>query len=163
MSYPNQHHQSGPNSAPRKSRLTRFVAIALLLLFMPVLVFGATVAATGTVTVSVQEKDGVNLWIPVPALLFDIAVFAAPSFMPEDAMDEVREQVAPFREALGAMASELENIPAGSVLVEVQSDREQVRITKDWRSFEIAVDSDDANIRISVPARLLSRSLDIID
>lgn len=154
--------ESRPTPGPRKSRFKRFVAIALLLLFMPIFVFGATVAATGTVTVSVQEKDGVNLWIPVPALLFDIAVFAAPRLMPEDALEEARHELAPYYDTLSALAHEIEKIPAGAVLVEVQDGDEHVRIAKEWRSFEITVDSNDADIRVSVPARLLSRGLDIL-
>lgn len=144
-----------------KRRITRYVAIALLVLFMPIFVFGATVAATGTVTVSVQEKGGTHLWIPVPALLFDLAVFAAPRFMPEQDMENARRELAPYRDSLEMMAEELEGIPAGSVLVSVESDHETVKITKDWRSFNIEVQSPDADVRVSVPARLLSRSLDI--
>lgn len=150
-----------PQSRPRKSRFKRFVAIALLLLFTPIFVFGATVAATGTVTVSVQEKDGVNLWIPVPALLFDLAVFAAPRLMPEDALAEARRELAPYHETLSALAAEIEKIPSGSVLVEVKGGDEHVRISKEWRSFDIVVDSEDADVRVSIPARLLSRSLDL--
>lgn len=154
---------SQPSPRRRKSRFTRFVTIALLLFLMPIFVFGATVAATGTVTVSVEEKGGTNLWIPVPALLFDLAIFAAPSFIPEDALREARSEVAPFHEALSTMAHELESIPAGSVLVEVQGGNdEEVKITKTWRSFEITVHSDDANVRVVLPARLLGRSLDLV-
>ncbi len=152
-----------PNqNRPKRSRPARFIAIALLVLFMPIFVFGATVAATGTVTVSVQEKGGVDLWIPVPALLFDLAIFAAPRLMPEDELAEVRRELAPYHDTLEALASELESIPAGSVLVEVESAREQVKITKDWRSFDIVVHSDDADVRVSIPARLLSRGLDLM-
>ena len=147
---------------PRKSRFKRFVAICLLLLFMPVFVFGATVAATGTVTVRVQEANGVDLWIPMPALLFDLAVFAAPRLMPEHELDQVRREIAPYHDALVTMAEEIESIPAGTVLVEVHDGDEHVRIEKNWRSFEIVVDSPDADVRVSLPARLLSRSLDIL-
>ena len=81
--------QAAPAQPRRKSRFARFVTFALLLLFMPIFAFGATVAATGTITVSVQEAgpDGVNLWIPVPALMADLAIFAAPMIMPDDALE----------------------------------------------------------------------------
>lgn len=154
------HPEQSPR--PRKSRFKRFVAIALLLLFTPIFVFGATVAATGTVTVSVQEKGGTDLWIPVPALLFDLAVFAVPHIVPEDELADARREIAPYLDTLTALAHEIESIPAGAVLVEVQDGNEHVRITKEWRSFEILVDSDDADVRVSVPARLLSRGLDIM-
>ena len=151
--------------APRPARrpFTRYVAIALLVFLMPIFAFGTAVAATGTVTVRVHERgaDGVNLYIPVPALLLDLAVFAAPRLMPEDALAEARAEIAPFREGLEALAEELENCPDG-VLVEVQTPTEHVRVVKSWRSFEIEVDSDDADVRVSVPARLASRLLDVL-
>ncbi|MEM8929599.1 MAG: hypothetical protein AAGE94_00395 [Acidobacteriota bacterium] len=157
------HAPHAPASAPpKRGRFARFVAIALLFLCMPIFVFGATVAATGTVTVSVHEKaDGMNLWIPVPALLFDAAVFAAPMIIPDDALADVRREIEPYRETLETLADDIESIPAGSVLVEVQDGRDHVLITKTWRNFEISVQSDDADIQVSVPARLLSRSLDL--
>ena len=158
-------HPTQPNARParRRSLFTRFVAIALLCLFTPIFVFGATVAATGTVTVRVQDSgpDGVNLWIPVPAILLDVALFAAPSLIPMDELDEVRREAAPFLPGLRSLAHDLESIPAGSVLVQVQDRGETVMITKEWRSFEIKVDTHDTKVEVSVPARLLSRSLSI--
>ena len=152
-----------PRKPPRRSRLSRLVAIALLFLFMPIFVFGATVAATGTVTVRVAEHgpDGVNLWIPVPALLVDVAVMAVPLVMPDDALADARRELAPYRHQIRALAEALEEVPSGSVLVDVRDGNEHVRITKDWRNFEVTVESPDTDVQVSVPARLLSRSLDI--
>ena len=159
---PAAHAPHAPLQPPSQSRFARFVVIALLALCMPIFVFGATVAATGTVTVSVHESNGTNLWIPVPALLFDAAVFAVPMVVPDDALAEMRREIAPYRETLESLAHDIESIPAGSVLVEVHDRNEHVLITKTWRNFEIRVQSDDADIRVSVPARLLSRSLDVL-
>ncbi len=147
----------------RRRPFTRYVAFALLVFLMPIFAFATAVAATGTVTVRVQEPgvDGTNLYLPVPAMLIDLAVFAAPRLMPGDALAEARAEIAPFREGLEALAEELERCPNG-VLVEVKSPTEHVRITKNWRSFEVEVDSDDADVRVSVPARLASRLLDIL-
>lgn len=153
-------HQDRPN---RPRPFTRYVAFALLIFLMPVFAFGAAVAATGTVTVSVHESgpDGVRLYIPVPALLLDLAIFAAPRLMPEEALAEAREELAPFREGLATLADEIERCPSG-VLVDVKTPDEHIRVTKGWRSFEIAVDSDDTDVRVSVPARLASRLLDAV-
>lgn len=163
---PNRFRPSTPTPpARRPGRLfARFVAIALLCCFMPIFVFGATVAATGTVTVRVHEggPDGLDLWIPVPALLLDAAVFAAPALIPEGELEEVRRETAPYLGMLRSLAHDLESIPAGSVLVHVDSPEEQVLITKEWRSFEITVDSGDTQVHVSIPARLLSRSLDFL-
>jgi hypothetical protein len=140
----------------------RALAIATILLVTPIFVLGATVAATGVVSVKVHENsaDGANLYIPVPALLFDLAVLAAPVVIPERELADIRREIAPFRQGLKAFAEELENMPSG-VLVEVQNGDEQVKITKEWRTLRIEVQSDDADVSISVPVRFLSRSLDI--
>ncbi len=146
-----------------RTPLRRYVAFALLVFLMPIFAFGAAVAATGTVTVRVHERgdDGVRLYIPVPALLIDLAVFAAPHLMPDDALAEVRAEIEPFRDGLEAVAEELEACPQG-VLVDVRTPDEHVRVTRSWRSFEVEVDSEDADVRVSVPARLVSRMLDVI-
>ena len=146
-----------------KSRFTRFVAISLIVLVTPIFALGATVAATGTVTVQVHERgpDGVRLYIPLPALLIDAAVALAPLVIPEQELAAARREIAPYRDGLEALAAELEGMPSG-VLADVRSGGERVRITKTWRSFEIDVESDDADVHVAVPARLLSRALDVL-
>ncbi len=148
-------------AAPRRSRLSRFLTVALVLLLAPIFAFGATVAVTGIVSVEVHEADGVNLYIPVPAFLVDLAVMIAPLAMPDGALDEARAEVAPYREALEMLADELENCPSG-VLVDVRSDSEHVQVTKTWRTFEVEVLSPDTNVRVKAPARLMGRALDLL-
>ncbi len=152
-----------PRPRPGSRPFTRFVAITLIVLLTPVFTLAATVAATGTVTVRVHERgpDGVRLTIPLPALLFDAALGLAPLVIPEDELAEMRRQIAPYREGLEALAAELEKMPAG-VLADIHSDGEHVRITKTWRSFEIDVESDDADVHVAMPARFLSRVLDVL-
>lgn len=146
---------------PRRP-IVRYVAVALLILFMPFFVLGATIAATGTIMVEVHEhQDGVDLFVPVPALLVDLAVMAAPHVIPADELDDLRREIAPWRETIESLAVELENCP-DTVLVEVKSRDENVRITKKNRSFYIHVDSPDADVNVKIPARLLSRALDVL-
>ncbi len=142
---------------------TRYVAIALLVLLMPVFAFAAAVAATGTVTVSVHDRgdDGVRLYLPVPALLVDLVVFAAPRLVPDDALAEARREIEPFRDGLEVLAEEVERCPQG-VLVDVRTADEHIRVVKGWRSFEVTVDSEDVDVRVSVPARLAGRVLDVL-
>lgn len=146
---------------PAESKFGRYLTIVLVVLLTPVFVFGATIAATGMVTVEVHEPNGANVYIPVPALLLDLAFFVAPLAAPEDALDEARAHIAPYREAVEALAEELENCPSG-VIVEVKNSREHVLVTKTWRNFEVEVDSPDAQVRVQIPARLLSSALDIL-
>ena len=141
----------------------RWTAIALVCLMSPFFALAAAVAVTGTVTVEVDEKsaDGTHLYIPVPALAFDLALLAAPWIIPDDALAEVRREIGPYRQGLQEMAEGLESMPSG-VLVEVHSDGEHVRITKQGRNFHIRVQSEDSDVSIAVPARLLSSSLKVI-
>lgn len=145
------------------SRFSRYLAIALAIFFLPIFVFATTVAATGVVTVEVHEhgENGVDLYIPFPALFFDVAVWLAPKVISAEELADARQQVAPYRDGLEALAAELESCPPG-VLVEVESPGEHVRIVKSWRSFDIDVKSADADVSVSVPARFLGRALDLV-
>ncbi len=151
-----------PQNTHRRPYL-RWTAIALICLMSPFFALAAAVAVTGTVTVEVDEKsaDGTHLYIPVPALVFDLALLAAPLIIPDEALAEVRREIAPYRQGLRQMADSLESMPSG-VLVEVLSDGEQVRISKQGRTFHIRVQSEDTDVSIAVPARLLGSSLDVI-
>ena len=159
MTQPQPSHQ---RTSPKRRPYFRYLTIALLICCLPFFALGATIAATGTVMVDIEEAgpDGVSLWIPVPVLLFDLAVFAAPMLMPEDALDEARAEIEPFLPALQEFAETLEDCPNGT-LVEVEGKTEHVRIGKEGRRLTIRVDSPDADINISVPVRILGRSLDL--
>lgn len=145
----------------QRRTFSRFVTIALILFFAPIFVFGATIALTGMVTVDVRTADGPNVYVPVPALLFDIAVFLAPLVVPDDALADARREVEPYRESLELIADELRECPSGT-LVEVKGRDEYVKVTKSWRSFEVKVDTEDADVNVKVPARLMSRALDVL-
>lgn len=146
----------------QRSRLSRYLTIALILFFTPIFVFGATIALTGFVTVEVHDKnEGVNLYIPFPAIFFDLAVLVAPMVVPDDALADARREIAPYQEAIESLVEELEDIPSG-VLVEVESPDAHVQVSKSWRSFKVDVQSDDADVKVKVPARLMSRALDVL-
>ena len=143
-----------------RSRLSRYLLIALLVFLTPIFVFGATIAVTGFVTVEVYEENGTNLFIPVPAILFDLAIFAVPMVVPEDAMEDARREIAPYQDALIEIADELKDCPSG-VIVDVKSDGEHFQLTKTWRSYKIDVDTEDTEVHVKMPARLMSRALDV--
>ena len=152
-----------PRPRPKTGRFTRFVAITLIVLLVPFFALGTAIAATGTVTVRVHERGpgGTRLYVPVPALLIDAAVALAPVVIPDEELAEMRREIAPYREGLEILAAELEDMPSG-LLADIYSDGEHVRITKSWRSFHVEVDSDDAESRVAIPARLLSRALGVL-
>ena len=146
----------------RRSRLSRYLTIALILFFTPIFVFGATIALTGFVTVEVHDRnEGVNLYIPFPAILIDLALFAAPMVVPDDALDDARREIAPYQDAIESFVEELEDIPSG-VLVEFESDEEHVQVSKSWGSFKVDVQSPDTDVKVKVPARLMSKALDVL-
>ncbi len=143
-----------------RSRLSRYLTIALIIFLTPIFVFGATIAVTGFVTVEVYEEDGVNLFIPVPAVLFDLAIFAAPMVIPDEELEDARREIAPYRDALETIADELKDCPSG-VIVDYKGDGEHFQLTKSWRSYQIDVDTDDTEVHVKMPARLMSRALDV--
>lgn len=157
---------TAPPSRPPKprSRWPRYVAIALAILMMPFVVVATTIAATGTVTVRVQDHspDGMNLIVPVPALLFDVVAFVAPRVIPDEALDEVRRELGPWKGALLETAEALEDCPSG-ILVEVDSGEEHVTVEKRGNRYRIAVDSPDVDVRVTIPDRLMRRTLQALD
>ena len=153
--------QPMPAPAPRKiRRLNRFVAFALLCCITPIFVFGATVAATGTVQVAVHERgpEGTRLWIPVPAIFFDAALFAIPRVMPPEELAEARAEVEPYLPALRQLAAALDDLP-NATFVSVESPGEHVRIRKSFGSFHIEVHDAETDVSVQVPARLFSSAL----
>lgn len=146
---------------PRK-RLNRILAFLLICTFTPIFVFGATVAATGTITVRVKEHtpDGVNLWIPVPAILVDATLFAVPRLMPEDGLAEARAEIAPMLPALQQIADEIDRLP-NAVFVAVDSPTETVRVGKSWGKLYVDVRSEDADVYVEAPARLIGSAFAI--
>lgn len=154
-----------PAPRPRR-RMNRFVAFALLCCFTPIFVFGATatvtVAATGIVEVRVEERgpDGANVWIPVPAILFDLALFAAPRMMPPAELADAREEIAPFLPALRQLADAIEAMP-NATLVEVESPTEHVKISKRFGSFHVEVHDEETDVSVRLPARLFGSALGI--
>jgi hypothetical protein len=120
----------------------------------------AAVIHSGVMAVSVDDRsdDGVSLYLPVPAALVELGVGLAPLLMPEEAWREMRRELGPVVPGLLTAARALEDCP-DAVLVEVVSDRERVRVEKDGRLLRIEVHSEDADVRVSVPASAITRVL----
>ncbi len=149
--------------AKKRSLLLRLFVIAVVLMVMPFFVLAATIAVTGTVTVKVAEHgpDGMNLYLPVPALLIDVATWAFPKMIPEDELRDAREELGPYLPALEEVAREIKTCPDG-VLIKVEGGDEDMRVIKDGRSFRFEIESEDADIRVSMPARLVTRALAVL-
>lgn len=123
------------------------LAVCGLLLFT---LAGAAFISAGTVYVSVEEKgsDGFSISIPVPVNLASTAL----SFIPEEELQEIREEIGPWMPVVNAVLAELARCPDGP-LVEVENDRETVSIVKQGGKLVIDVDNRDETVHLSVPIR----------
>lgn len=146
----------------QRSRFARYATIAVIIFFTPIFVFGAAIALTGFVTVEVHdEKEGMDLYVPFPAIILDLAIFVAPMVIPDDALNDARREIGPYQEALETLADELESCPSG-VIVDFRDGDDHVQVSKSWRSFKVDVDTDDTDVKVKVPARLMGRALDVL-
>ena len=106
----------------------------------------------GMIRVYVHEKrhggDNVCLW--VPGVVVPIALRMAPKKELGRALKEAKD-VLP---ALGVVARELENYP-DTVLVEVVSPRERVKIEKRGSSLIVDVDSSRETVHVTLPLYVL--------
>lgn len=154
---------SHPQPAPER-RWSRFFLIAFLVMLTPFVVVATTIAATGTVTVRVQDHTpgGWNVFVPVPALLVDVAAMIVPRFIPDEELADVRREMAPYREGLAELVRSLEDCPSGT-LVRVESGRDRVVVEKQRNRLRVRVTGPEVNVDVSVPARLARRALEMVD
>ena len=109
---------------------------------------GALLFHQGVVHVEVHEKrdKGANFHIILPATVISAAAMAVPD-------EKIARHAAQLEKVLPAAriaARELENCP-DTVLVEVTSNREYVRVEKVGRSIKIDVESPREEVHVSVP------------
>jgi hypothetical protein len=143
----------------RTARVFTALGLAVLMTFLGTgVALAATVAATGLVTVQIEEAgpEGVRLLVPVPAALLDLGLAVATLAVPGDELRQLRAEAAPFQPVLAAIARGIEECP-DATLVEVVTDRESVRVTKRGNTLVIDVDAEDAEVRVALPARTLTR------
>ena len=76
-------------------------------------------------------------------------------------LEDARRESAPYQDALEAIADELKDCPSG-VILDYEVNGEHIQLTKTWRSYKIDVDTDDTEVHVKMPARLMSRALDIL-
>lgn len=118
----------------------------------------ASVVHTGLVTVRVDESgpDGTHLYLPVPAILVHAGLTVLPALVEEDVWEEVRTDLGEWGPVAAEVLRAVEDSP-DAVLVDIENDRESIRIEKDGRKLEIRVRDGRDSFEISVPASLLGR------
>jgi hypothetical protein len=117
-----------------------------------VVLTGAVVYNTGAIRVDVREKhrngDHVRIW--VPAIVLPIGVHV----VPKEKLREASEKIRPWLPTIKAATEELSRCP-DTMLVEVESKREHVRIAKLGDSLVIDVDDPGETVHVSLPIRMI--------
>lgn len=141
-----------------KKALLILVLVTGILLMGSGFLLAASVVTTGVVTVKVHESgpDGTHLYIPVPAVLVHAGMSVLPALVEEDVWEEARTNLGEWAPVAAEALRAVEDAPDG-VLVEIENDREHVRIEKDGRSLEVRVRDGKDSFEISLPASLLGR------
>lgn len=118
----------------------------------------ASIVQTGLVTVKVHESgpDGTHLYLPVPAILVHAGLTVLPALVEDDVWEDVRCDLGEWAPVAAEALRSVEDAP-DAVLVEVENERESVRIEKVGRSLEIRVRDGKDSFEISLPASLLGR------
>jgi hypothetical protein len=118
----------------------------------------ASVVTTGMVTVKVHESGphGTHLYLPVPAILVHAGMTVLPALVQEDVWEEVRTDLGEWAPVAAEVLRAVEDAP-DAVLVDIENEREHVRIEKDGRTLEIRVRDGRDSFEISLPASLLGR------
>ncbi len=138
-----------------RTRMRRFIFIlvgcvaALSLLIGTGLVI-AWRAGSVVVQVSGHDRGGDDVRIRVPAAVGHLALLC----IPDRAFGwSARDRVFHHGE-MRLLAGELERIPDGTVLVQVDSPGETVQISREHGMLLIHVDSDQEKVRVEVPVKL---------
>ena len=125
-------------------------------LFYTTLVGGAVLFHEGAITVNVQEKrpKGDHVYVLAPATLVSWGV----KFVPAEHLRRMPEEVRQSLPAVVAAVGELEKIP-DTVLVEVTSPREHVKVEKRGDRLIVDVDSDRETVHVSLPLRAVRHAV----
>lgn len=122
----------------------------------------AAIVGAGTIAVDVRETRGDRVSVHVPAGLAEMALFFVPSGLVDHFVEEIdvhaAGEVRDLLPTVRAVWNELEASP-DFVLVEVNDGDEHVVIEKRNRRILITVQSDDADVSVSIPVRTVDRLL----
>lgn len=138
-----------------------------VLLFGSLLLVAAPVASgmvePGITSVRVHDKeDDFHLYIPVPAAMIQVGLTAASAAGAFDEIGPLPEEARKWMPVARAAVEALAEAP-DTVLVEVESPDEHVRITKRGSRLVIQVRSPEADVDVTIPARLITRVFDVVE
>ena len=137
-------------------------AIIAVLILSWVVFLGAVYAWAGVATVRIKDVDeGINLFIPVPMALVEMAATTATLGRSDHLRMEVDthfDQLGDLEPLVRAMLAELEDSP-DVTLVEVEDHGSLVKIRKEGRDLVVEVDDDGVMVRVCLPVRSVRRTV----
>jgi hypothetical protein len=134
--------------------LTLFVGLSMS---VATVVSGGVYLVTGGVAVCRVATPELDLTIPIPTHLIDAGLLTARLAMPDQELAEVRREIEPWLPMIDAAARELADLPDGTVLVSVTTAEETVVVERRGGRLRVDVDSEDADVHVSLPARSIQR------
>ncbi len=140
--------------------MIKLIGVSFLIgssVFFTSIVGAGAYLVTGGIMVCDVETPEVNLTIPVPTRLADMAFLVARVALPDEDREEIRREIGSFLPFIDELVGGLADIDNGTTLVSVETGQETVLIEKRLGKFLIDVDAEDAKIRVSIPARSLRR------
>ena len=147
----------------RSTRVLTLAAVIFVgIILYSSLMFAMAVVRDGMVSVRIEDhNEGLTLKFPLPGVVVEAGAAAAPFFIPDEELAEMRVEFGEWGDLVMALAEELEDMP-DATLVDVHDGSEHVRVIKDGGDLRILVDADDVDVDITVPARAIRRSLNHI-
>lgn len=107
----------------------------------------------GIATVSVETSE-VDLWVPVPLAVVDVAMI----FVPLEEMEDLQREFGPHREVILAALSQLGK-HGDFTLVDVQDRTKSVVVRIDSGNLVVDVDDPESKVDVSIPLRGARRIL----
>lgn len=137
--------------------LTKLAAITVL----PMLLVGGVVANSSIMIVQVSEgADGMNIMVPVPLMLAQVATVFAPDEIKRHRLDSEALQYMPY---LARFVDELEALP-DVTLVEVRDRDDHVKVSKSGDHLRVQVrDGRGAKVDVNIPMATVRGVVDAID
>ncbi len=123
------------------------------------LVGGAVLFHEGAITVNVKEmhqgREPQHVFVVAPAAIVPWAI----KLIPENHVPRLPEEALQALPALQAAADELVRMP-DTVLVEVESKREHVKVAKEGGYLTVDVTGDREEVHVSVPVRAARHAIE---
>ncbi len=123
------------------------------------LIGGAVLFHEGAITVNVKEmregREPQRVFVVAPAAVVPWAI----KLIPERHVPRLPEEALQALPAVQAAADELERMP-DTVLVEVQSKREHVKVSKENGYLVVDVTGDREEVHVSVPIRAARHAIE---